>query len=92
MKSSITNEKKAAATRLYSTPMLHRKQQQQKLSFTAMEITNKPTLLTTHDAKCKTEESHVAKVEGGLKESIHSVNFGTLHYSVQLLYSLTQLN
>jgi len=62
--------------------MLHRKQQQ-KLSFIAMEITNKPTLHTTHDAKCKIEESHVAK---------HSANFGTLHHSEQLLYSLTQLN
>jgi len=29
--------------------------------------------LTTHDAKCKTEQSHISEVEGRLEESIHPV-------------------
>jgi len=34
---------------------------------------------TTHDAESKTEESHVAKVEGRLKQSVHSEKYAHIH-------------
>jgi len=37
------------------------------------------TVLTTHDAKCDTEKSHVSKVERRLKEPIHPTMVSHMH-------------